>query len=94
LTKESKVGGENFDAKAASAALGDVDGSPLAALDLMQHGLARDAEAFGGLGERNEPVGNGGHEAAADLVAQADPPGRVRSRLLAGQQAVTQPARS
>ena len=58
----------------------------------MQHGLAGDAEALGGLGERHETVGNLGHEAGADLVGQADPPGRVGGGLLAGQQPVPEPA--
>ena len=47
-----------------SAALGDFDGASLAALDLMQHGLAGDAEALCGLGERNEAVGHVGTKRA------------------------------
>jgi len=65
-----------------------VDRASLAALDLMQHGLPRDAEALGGLGERHEPVGNVGNEARADLGGESDTPRRVGSGLLAGQQAV------
>ena len=38
--------------------------SKLAALDLVQHGLAGAAEAAGGLGERHVAVGDVGHEAA------------------------------
>src|SRR3954470_3566141 len=58
----------------------------------MQHGLARDAETAGGVVERDEPVGDVGHEAGADLVVEADPPGRVGGRLLTGQQTVSEPA--
>jgi hypothetical protein len=47
VDQESKVVGGNVDAKATSAALGDVDRASLAALDLMQHGLAGNAEALG-----------------------------------------------
>jgi hypothetical protein len=92
LSKESKVVGGNLDAKPGSAALGDFDGASFAALDLVQHGLAGDAEAFGGLGEGDEAVGDVGDEARADLVGQADAPGCVGGGLLAGQQPVPEPA--
>jgi hypothetical protein len=92
LTKESKVVGGNFNAKATSAALDDLDGASLAALDLMQHRLARNAEALGGLRERNEPIGDVGHKASADLIGEADAPRRVGGGLLAGEQGVPEPA--
>src|SRR5918997_778938 len=47
----------------------------LAALDLVQHGLARDAEPLGGLGQRQVAGRDVGHEAPPDLVGEADPPG-------------------
>ena len=63
-----------------------------AALDLMQHGLAGAAERAGGVGEREIAVGDVGHEARADVVGEPDPPGRGGRGLLAGEQAVAQPA--
>jgi hypothetical protein len=68
LGKQSKLVDGNLDPEASSAALGDFDRLPLAALDLIQNRLARDAEAFGCLGEGHEPVGNVGHEPRGDLV--------------------------
>jgi len=64
----------------------------LAALDLMQHGLARDAEPARGFLEGDEPVRDVGHEAGADVIGEPDPPGCVGGRLLAGQQTVSEPA--
>jgi len=61
-----------------------LDRLPLAPLDLMQHGLASDAEHAGGLGERHEPVGDVGREAPADLVGEPDAPGGVWGGLLGG----------
>jgi hypothetical protein len=56
---------------------------PLAALDLVQNGLAGDTEQLGGLGERQEAVGYRGQKALAEFVAEADPPGCVRRHLFA-----------
>ena len=42
----------DLDTQAFAAPAGDVDGLQLAALDLVQHGLAGDAEHFGGLVQR------------------------------------------
>ena len=63
----------------------------LAALDLVQNGLAGAPEPLGGLVQRQVAVGNVGHEPGADLVGQPDPPRRVRGGLLARQQAGAQP---
>jgi hypothetical protein len=52
----------------------------------------RDTEALCGLGQRHEAIRDVGHEAATDLVAQADPPGRVRGALLGWQESLAQPA--
>jgi hypothetical protein len=46
-----------------SAALADVDGNEFAALDTLQHGLARDAEPTDGLAHGEEAVRDGGGEA-------------------------------
>jgi hypothetical protein len=69
-----------------------LDGGELAALDLVQHGLAGHAECLGGLGERHEAVGDVGDEARADVVGDADAPRRAGGRLLAREQTFTQPA--
>ena len=63
----------------------------LPALDLMQHGLAGEAEVLGCLVERQVPVGDVGHELGADLIGQPDPPRRYRGDLLARKQTVAQP---
>jgi hypothetical protein len=55
-------------------------------------GLAGDAEQLRRLGERDVAFGHLGHEAAAHLVGEADPPGRVRGHLLAGEEALLEPA--
>ena len=46
-------------------------------MDLVQHGLFGAPEEAGGVVERYEPVGDVGDEACADLVVEADPPGRA-----------------
>ena len=47
-----------LDTQAFPASGGHVDGGELAALDLVQHGLAGDAEHFGGLIEGQKAVGD------------------------------------
>jgi hypothetical protein len=49
--KESSLAVSGLDAEPFAASLGEVDGGEFAALDLVQHGLAGDAEAGGGLAE-------------------------------------------
>jgi hypothetical protein len=53
----------------------DVDGGELAALDLVQHGLAGDAERLRGVGERQPAVGRLFADAGAELVGEPDLPG-------------------
>ncbi len=60
-------------------------------MDLVQHGLAGDAEVGGGLAEGQPPVGGLGPEAVAELLVDADLPGCSRGELLAGDEAVAQP---
>jgi hypothetical protein len=49
--KESSLALSGLDTESFAASLGEVDGGEFAALDLVQHGLAGDAEAGGGLAE-------------------------------------------
>ena len=48
----------HLDTQAFSASGGHVDGGELAALDLVQHGLAGDAEHFGGMFQGQPAVGD------------------------------------
>jgi len=60
----------------------DLDRVALAGTDLVEHGLARDAEAPGGLIEREVARRDVGLQPRADLRRQADPPWCVRGGLL------------
>src|SRR4051794_14890052 len=84
--------GGDLDSEPFALALGDVDGVELAALDLVQHGLAGAAQHPGGVFERQVVGRNVGDEARADLVGQADAPGGAGGDLLAVEQSVAQPA--
>ncbi|MDQ3688739.1 MAG: hypothetical protein M3406_01620 [Chloroflexota bacterium] len=69
-----------------------MDGVELAALDTLQHGLARNAEDLGCF-EHRQPAGGGVFdEAGAELVVDADLPGRAGGELFAGDEAVGAPA--
>src|SRR5262249_27971598 len=81
----------DLDTQAFAAPAGDVDGGELAALDLVQHGLPGDAEDFGGLVQRQPPVGDVGSDLAAQGRGDADLPGSAGGELLAGEEAVPQP---
>src|SRR4051812_34438670 len=74
------------------AAVTDVDGVEFAALDTLQHGLARDAEGAHGVDDRHEAGGRLLDEQRAQLVVDADPPGSTGRVLLAGDEAVAEPA--
>jgi hypothetical protein len=84
--------GLKLDAESATSALGDVDGVAVAAADLVEDRLAGEAGSCGGVGEADVAGGNLGDKAAADVVAERDSPGRVRCRLLRGQEPFAQPA--
>ena len=86
------LGGWHLDAQAFPASGAGEDGAQLAALDLLQYGLAGDAERLGGVGEGNPAVGGGVGEHAAELGGEADLPGRAGGDLLAGDEAVVEPA--
>src|SRR5580693_5017702 len=77
-----------LDTEPFAASAGEVDGVELAALDLVQHGLAGDAEAGGGLAEGQPAVGGLGADPVAELLVDADLPGCSRGELLAGDEAV------
>ena len=64
--EQSRLSGLNVDTQAFSASAVDVDSGELAALDLVQHGLAGDAERRGGLVEVDPAVGDlGDHRRGA-----------------------------
>src|SRR5256714_7401169 len=86
--KESSLAVFGLDTEPFAASAGEVDGVELAALDLVQHGLAGDAEAGGGLAEGQPAVGGLGPDPVAELLVDADLPGRPGGELLAGDEAV------
>src|SRR4051812_2756601 len=89
---EERFVGGNPDSEALSAALADVDGVELAALDTLQHGLARDAEGAHGVDDRDVAGGRVVDEQGAQLVVDADAPGGAGGVVLAGDEAVVEPA--
>jgi hypothetical protein len=68
------------------AALGDLDGVELAALDLVQHGLAGDPEDLGGVGEGDPAGGGPGCDAVAELLVDADTPQRAGGELFSDEE--------
>jgi hypothetical protein len=86
--KQSSLAGFGLDTEPFAASAGEVDGVELAALDLVQHGLAGDAEAGGGLAEGQPAVGGLGPDPVAELLVDADLPGCSGGELLAGDEAV------
>ncbi len=86
--KESSLAVSGLDTESFAASLGEVDGVELAALDLVQHGLAGDAEAGGGLAEGQPAVGGLGPDPVAELLVDADLPGCSGGELLTGDEAV------
>jgi hypothetical protein len=86
------LGGWHLDTQAFPASGAGQDGAQLAALDLLQYGLAGDAERLGGVGEGDPALGGGVGEHAAEVAGEADLPGRAWGDLLAGDEAVVQPA--
>src|SRR5271166_1512837 len=89
--KQSSLAAFDLDTQAFAASLGEVDGGELAALDLVQHGLAGGAEAGSGLAEGQPAVGGLGPDPVAELLVDADLPGCSGGELLAGDEAVAQP---
>jgi len=91
-SEESVLRGGDLDTQAFSAPGVGEDGAQLAALDLLQYGLAGDAEGLGGVAERDPAVGRVAGEDAAQLVGEADAPRRAGGDLLTGDEAVVEPA--
>ena len=87
LLKESSGVAGNLDSEAVALSVGDLDGVQLAELDLVQNGLAGDAETFRGLVEWQVSVGDVGHEPRSHLVGEPDSPGRSWGDLLAAEPA-------
>src|SRR5215212_6880106 len=90
---EQPVVGRNPDSQALSAALADVDGLQLAALDTLQHRLAADAEGSHRIDDRDVAGGRLVDEQRAELVVDADPPRSAGGVLLAGDEPGLQPAK-
>ena len=78
--------------QAFSASVADVDGVEVSALDTLQHGLARDAEGPHRVDDRDVAGGCVLDEQRAQLVVDADAPGRAEGVLLAGDEPVVEPA--
>ena len=85
------MGGWGLDTQAFSASGADVNGLEFAALDTLHDGLAGDAVGEGGLQHGQPAVGGVVDEQGADVVGEADAPGRAGGELFAGDEAVGQP---
>jgi len=70
----------------------DMDGGEFAALDTLQHGLARDAERAHRLAHRQEVLTGVTVEAILEVLGEADAPRGARCQLLAGNNAVIEQA--
>ena len=70
----------------------DMDGGEFAALDTLQHGLARDAERAHRLAHRQEVLTGVTVEAILEVLGEADTPRGAGCRLLAGNNAVIEQA--
>src|ERR1700757_4081248 len=92
LSEQAVLRGGDLDTQAFPASGAGQDSAQLAALDLLQYGLAGDAERLGGVAEGNPAVGGGVGEHAAELIGEVDGPGRAGGDLLAGDEAVVEPA--
>jgi hypothetical protein len=90
--EQAALGGGQLDTQAFSASGAGEDGAELAALDTLQHGLAGDAQGAGGVLHGDPAFGCVIDEHGAQFVGEADPPGRAGGELLAGDEAVVEPA--
>ena len=81
-----------LDTQAFPASGAGQDGAQLAALDLLQYGLAGDTEGAGGVVQGTQPSGALSVSMPRSLFGEADAPGRAGGDLLAGDEAVIQPA--
>ena len=78
--------------QAFSASVADVEGLQLAALDTLQHGLARDAKGAHRVEDGRVAGWRVVDEQGAELVIDADRPGSAGGVLLAGDESGLQPA--
>jgi hypothetical protein len=85
--KQSRLAVFYLDTQALPTALGDLDRVELAALDLVQHGLAGDPEDLGGGGEGDPACGGLGCDAVAELLVDADTPRRAGGELFSDEEA-------
>src|SRR3977135_2996573 len=84
--------GFDLDTEPFAASAVDVDGWQLAALDLVQHGLAGNAPCCGGLVEAEPAVGYLGSDPITQGLVDADAPGCAGGDLLGGDESVAGPA--
>src|ERR1700758_1769878 len=87
LLEQAVLRGGDLDTQAFPASGAGQDGAELAALDLLQYGLAGDAEGATGVGEGDPAVGGGVGEHAAELIGEAHAPRGAGGDLLAGDEA-------
>ena len=90
--EQSRLVGFDLDTQAFAASAVDMDGLQLAALDLVQHGLAGDAEGFGGLVESEPAIRCLGLDSVAEGLVDADAPGCAWCDLFCRDKAVTDPS--
>src|SRR5258708_8608964 len=84
--------GYHLDPDSLFPAIRDVHDFELAALDTLQHGLARDTELAGCLVHGHEAVPSSLAESGDEVIAQANPPHCARLHLLACNDAVVEPS--
>ena len=92
LREQSSLIGFYLDTQAAAPSAPDMHGGQHAALDLVQHGLAGHPEGLGCLVEGKPVLGDILGHLDAELVVEPDLPRGSWSDLLAGYEAVGQPA--
>ncbi len=82
----------NLDSQAFPASAADVQGGKLAALYTLQDGLPRNAENAHRIDHGNVSLGRLVHKKRAQFVGHADAPWSAWSELLAGDEAIVEPA--
>ncbi len=90
--KEPELLAYDFDAQAFLLAAHDVYGGEFAALDTLQHGLARHAERAYRFAHWKKVVAGLAGEAGPEIFGQSDPPRGAGCQLLAGDDAVIEQA--
>src|SRR6266481_6420142 len=90
--EEFGLPGYHLDPDSLFPAIRDVHDFELAALDTLQHGLARDTELAGCLVHGHEAVPSSLAESGDEVIGQANAPGCAGRQLLARNDAVVEPA--